>query len=343
MPEQPSAHLLHLIKLARKRARPDPRHTNSLGLRAPITSYVDVCTRHEFEKVQVPRAQAKGWPAHIDFDGLPARVQTLKSDLDRISLNPSSSSFYSELKSDIDKKGKASVTSAGAQFALFERSQPGYYGERGSSIIHHCLLATYPPSSFDLDIIFPLTSTEFTQNVLLPETATRLIMDDMDADYEDAIKTLRASGKYGVTMFPSLEVDDVVDKILASDTRERLFNQEDEDWVDPDAKEAKRQKTEEKVKGKGKAKAKSNRMDTSSPPPMSDDRPRPVPRPRPVQRGKPATEMKSTPLAAVSETDSEDSSSDSELELPAAMRMQKPTAIVPAVAPKLKYMDIDWD
>lgn len=90
-----------------------------------MASYIDVCQRHEFEKVYVPRAQAKGWPASIDFEALPDRVEALKTTLDQISLKPESSSFYMELKNDIDKKGKLNVTSAGAQFALFERTQPG--------------------------------------------------------------------------------------------------------------------------------------------------------------------------------------------------------------------------
>ena len=50
--------------------------------------------------------------------------------------------------------------------------------------------------------VAPFTPPAFIQRVLVPETAVRMIMEDLGQDYREAVKTLRDSARYGVAMFP---------------------------------------------------------------------------------------------------------------------------------------------
>lgn len=82
------------------------------------------------------------------------------------------------------------------------------YGERGSVIMHLTLYDLFPPASFDPGRIAPLSPAEFISRVLVPETALWLIQEDMQCSYVEAMATLRASGEFGVTMYPEVEVDE---------------------------------------------------------------------------------------------------------------------------------------
>lgn len=76
------------------------------------------------------------------------------------------------------------------------------YGELGSMVIHQTLYNLFPPTSFHTPSIAPFTPSEFIQRILVPEAALRLIMEDTGQPPEEAIKTMRESAAYGVTMFP---------------------------------------------------------------------------------------------------------------------------------------------
>ncbi|KIY52985.1 hypothetical protein FISHEDRAFT_34164, partial [Fistulina hepatica ATCC 64428] len=100
---------------------------------------------------------------------------------------------------DVRNKGLRGATSTKTQFANFERTQPGYYGEMGSGIILQTLYDLFPVDTFNIK---PIPPHDFIQRVLLPEVAVRLITEDMQASAEDALLTLRSSARYGAAMFP---------------------------------------------------------------------------------------------------------------------------------------------
>ncbi|KZT09830.1 uncharacterized protein LAESUDRAFT_461612 [Laetiporus sulphureus 93-53] len=230
LPSAPTPHLLALIATAREASWPDPRPTNCLGLRADLGLFVDVCQRHEFENHHVPLARRRGWPTGIDWDGLSARVQALqpwlqeivddvdedfqlgaekedesdeRSDGDKWNDRPRKGSvFWRDVVTRIKKKGSRQLAGVAGQFASFNKTQPGYYGELGYVIIHQTIYNLFPPSSFDPHSTLPLTPTDFIQLVLAPEAAVSLVMHDMDQTREQAIATLHESAEYGVAMFP---------------------------------------------------------------------------------------------------------------------------------------------
>ena len=138
------------------------------------------------------------------------------------------------------------------------------YGEQGSIIIHQTLFNLFPPSSFDVSFVSPLTPAEFIQRVLVPEAATRLIAQDLNSSVEEALVTLRESVQYGVAMFPDtdskravVDEDDgemgVADKIVMERARARRKELEVEERLEKEMVEeaARKAKTKKEKASKG--------------------------------------------------------------------------------------------
>lgn len=124
-PTDASPLLRAMLSRIRNASYRDPRPSNALGLKAPLLTYLNMCQRHQFETTLLPKAHAKGWPTHIDFAGLPARVTALRDKLEGYLSNKDTSLFWHELKKEIDKKGVRKVMGVAGQFNTFEKSQPG--------------------------------------------------------------------------------------------------------------------------------------------------------------------------------------------------------------------------
>ncbi|KAG1817084.1 RTC4-like domain-containing protein [Suillus subaureus] len=261
LPRNPTPQLKNLLATAKRKSYPDPRPRNSRGLKAPLGIYISACQRHHFEMHSLPEAVEKGWPQSIDFKKVPKRVEGMKgtleaiiSDTDIHSDNRDSveddargprarSDFWREIKKQIKKQGSRTATGVKGQFASFEKTQPGYYGELGFLIIHQTLYNLFPFSSFEPSSIAPLTPAEFIQLVLIPEAAVGLIMQDLLLDRDEAIVTLRESSQYGVAMFPdtgsgkgtALGDDDdegVADRIVMERAKARRLELEEEEKLE---------------------------------------------------------------------------------------------------------------
>ncbi|TFL02043.1 RTC4-like domain-containing protein, partial [Pterulicium gracile] len=212
LPSTPTPTLSRLLSRTSSQARKDPRPGNPHGLKASLTIYAVFCQRHQFESTILPKAEAKGWPKSIDWDALAERImqmdRELKQVVDRGAERDDSSIFWRELAADIRNKGSLVVGGLGEQFANFQKTQPGYYGEQGSMVIHQTLYNLFPLASFDVSKIAPLTPNYFVEKVMVPEVALRLILQDQESSVTSpdnvraALQTLRESASYGNTMFP---------------------------------------------------------------------------------------------------------------------------------------------
>jgi hypothetical protein len=127
LPDEPSDTLLSLIKEARIYSRREPRIANKLGLTAPIERYIEVCQRHEFETVEIPKAIFFSWPSKIDFTALPKRINSagLQERLKNVIEDPALSIFWNEIVTDIQRSGVRSVMSSVGQLSTFDRTLPG--------------------------------------------------------------------------------------------------------------------------------------------------------------------------------------------------------------------------
>ncbi|KAI0299152.1 hypothetical protein BC826DRAFT_1119025 [Russula brevipes] len=123
--------------------------------------YVASCKRHRFEAHQIPEAIAKGWPTNIDFGKVRERVERLSGDLAKLVRDEGNaredSVYWTTVMKEVRKLGSRAASGVKGQFESFEKTQPGYYGELGSMILHQTLYNIFPPSSLDPMSITPLT------------------------------------------------------------------------------------------------------------------------------------------------------------------------------------------
>lgn len=125
-PEKPSAKLTALRTAALDRTFSTPRTTNPKGRSANSFAYfVAVCNQHRNEATIIPEGLKRGWPQEIDFKALPRRLSVFKSELDSIVKNPTSSSFFRNIGSDIEDPTPLFPSSMEGRQLIFQRSQPG--------------------------------------------------------------------------------------------------------------------------------------------------------------------------------------------------------------------------
>ncbi|KAJ7655395.1 RTC4-like domain-containing protein, partial [Mycena rosella] len=356
LPPAPTPLLLRLLDQTFNKSYRDARPSNPLGRKAPMGVFVAVCQRHRFESETLPEAEARGWPKAIDWAALKGRVMEMKWDLEEILMDPGDPVvygnddeaekerraelkgsnkgprmgciFWTDLLKDLKTKGTKGVKGVQGQFANFEKTQPGYYGELGSVIIHQTLYDMFPLATIDPVLVDPLTPNEFVQRILVPEVGMRLVIQDLGVDVEDrkerkhAVKVLRESASYGVAMFPEdggewggakkkkggdgadgdgedWEVMGVADQMVMERARKRRREleieerEEEEMWraqQEREEEEAERKREEaERAKEKRRAKRKGKEKEKDGEP-FQTAVPRPRPRPVPRVKVKPADE-----------------------------------------------------
>ncbi|KAJ7072761.1 hypothetical protein C8F01DRAFT_1105133 [Mycena amicta] len=275
LPPDPTPYLQKLLEKTFKKSQRDPRPTNPLGRKAPMASFVTVCQRHRFESETLPEAEAKGWPKRIDWEDVRSRVQAMEWDLRRIVHDGGDGETDLEEGSQ-GKKGPRTrlvlkgVQGVQAQFASFHKTQPGYYGEMGSVIIHQALYDMFPLTAIEPELVDPLTPNEFIQRILVPEVG------------------MRAS--YGVAMFPddsgrAAGDDDgpagVGEQLIMERAMRRRLELEAEEREEEEMARKEAQKKKKTKKGKERRRAKEDEVDEV---PAERPRPRPRPKPKPKQK-----------------------------------------------------------
>ncbi|KAJ7496832.1 RTC4-like domain-containing protein [Mycena latifolia] len=344
LPAEPTPLLTRLLEQTFNKSYRDVRPSNPLGRKAPMGVFVAVCQRHRFESQTLPEAEARGWPKSINWAALKGRVLEMEEDLSYILEDPGDPIvygngeeteerqkpesepkrskgprmqciFWKDLLKDLKKQGTKGVKGVRGQFANFEKTQPGYYGELGSVIIHQTLYDMFPLTTIDPDLVDPLTPNEFIQRILVPEVGMRLVIEDMDLDVADrsdkkqAVAVLRESASYGVAMFPEDggdwagasgkkksaddEVMGVAEQMVMERARKRRKEleieerEEDEMWRLQQEEEEAEKKREKAEIAKEKRKARRNGKEKSVEPAVVDQTTIVRPRPRPVPKIKP--------------------------------------------------------
>ncbi|CAG8759093.1 8412_t:CDS:2, partial [Racocetra fulgida] len=113
----------------------------------------EFCRVHRGEGIIIPYGIEKGYPLHINFTELPNRR--------------------------IQEVGVSKADSSLLQINYFESFQPGYYGTKGLGIILKTLTEIFVQTKIlTTNLCTPQSTTKYLAQVLVPETAIRLIAED---------------------------------------------------------------------------------------------------------------------------------------------------------------------
>ncbi|CAG8436742.1 10745_t:CDS:2 [Funneliformis mosseae] len=106
--------------------------------------------------------------------------------------------------------GRARARKPTILMGRFQKFQPGYYGSKGASIIFSSLVSLFMDTNIlTMDMTKPQEPLEYLNQVLVPETAIRLISRDRGGiPLEDARKVMESSVEFGMYVH---DVDDDLD------------------------------------------------------------------------------------------------------------------------------------
>ncbi|KAF8310080.1 hypothetical protein DL93DRAFT_1673578 [Clavulina sp. PMI_390] len=271
LPPQPSARLQTLLTRARRSAKPHRRLNNPFGLATTVQT-LGICTVHRMESTIIPQGIQRGWPTEIDFDKLPARLENLKARIAQVVECPEKEStyFFASCVADVQSMGTLASVRADAQMGFFQRSRPGYYGERGTIHITRTLQYLFPSlsslsatrtasssSSPASSTFAPLDPPTFLSHVLVPEAALLLIAQDMSlsSSSSEALDHFLDSQDFGSALHPDKGEDDGDDEEDEVDPAMRARLAIGKERHARNVKEAEMMVDAAKSTGKGKARA----------------------------------------------------------------------------------------
>ncbi|KAF7349145.1 hypothetical protein MVEN_01436800 [Mycena venus] len=205
LPFAPSNALIAMGKKLFDLSWPDRMPDNPQHRRVPqIQMTVDYCARHRFEKDHIPAAIFGGWPFKPNFSRLFHRILDLGPTLRHLCKSLNQSHFFlNAIEYYSDELTQRS--SLKAQYASNRSSEhgAGYYGERGYQLLDITIRFMFPDTELLLKTFHPLTYDIAIREILIPETVTRLIQQDLDLGSEDAVAVLKQSYTFGITLQPS--------------------------------------------------------------------------------------------------------------------------------------------
>ncbi|KAI8590194.1 hypothetical protein BDZ88DRAFT_415852 [Geranomyces variabilis] len=189
----------------------------------------ELCTAHTAFSRTIPAGKAAGYPTSLDIPLIIKRTRSFFLKLLSMVVGNADSHFRNLavkngghiVDADGDTKGRKRRQGPEARMHATADAAVGYYGPRGASAIASTLFDQFlgpkrgPPVLTSYESA-PLTPIEFLQDVLVPEAARLLIMEDLVAKglteeqaEASALTILVDSAAYGAALFP--EDDDSSD------------------------------------------------------------------------------------------------------------------------------------
>ncbi|KAF9141891.1 hypothetical protein BG015_001099 [Linnemannia schmuckeri] len=138
----------------------------------------EFCRIHVAEEKIIPAGLERNYPLFIRFDELPDRIRRMEPELLGIICGTVASPYLDRALANYRKLGHGArnpqAVLAGVQMTL-----PGYYGSKGSSKIVEVLVKMFIETQIlTNETARPQMPIEYIQQVLVPETGVRLIMED---------------------------------------------------------------------------------------------------------------------------------------------------------------------
>ncbi|CAI2180756.1 4049_t:CDS:2 [Funneliformis geosporum] len=172
-----------------------------------VIDQFEFCRLHNAESHIVPEGLEKNYPIKIDFERLPKRVKNLVPELMLIIKGKRKSLYRDVALSAYQEFGRARARKPTILMGRFQKFQPGYYGSKGASIIFSSLVSLFMNTNIlTMDMTKPQEPLEYLNQVLVPETAIRLISRDRGGiSLEDAREVMESSVEFGMYVH---DVDD---------------------------------------------------------------------------------------------------------------------------------------
>ncbi|CAG8495488.1 2431_t:CDS:2, partial [Scutellospora calospora] len=158
------------------------------------------CEIHYMETTIVPDGIQKGYPTEINFALLNSRIIQMKDELLNI-INRKTKSYYYDFALRVcNEIGQRKASNPMTIMGRYNTFKPGYYSSRGldiiSSVLSDLFLYTNVLTS---DLAYPKSQIDYLLEVLVPETALRLISQDRgNIELEDARKIMEDSSSFEV-------------------------------------------------------------------------------------------------------------------------------------------------
>ncbi|KAJ7857072.1 hypothetical protein B0H14DRAFT_2288534, partial [Mycena olivaceomarginata] len=185
----------------------DPVPDNVLHRRtASVVKTVDYCVRHRFESQHLPNGLTAGWPLKPDFSTLFRRILEL-GRLCVFFAKTFPTALFSWKHENITRVNRLNCSlqwhNMHRQIVLLSKAQASAYGERGYEIFNHTLHFMFPDHCLNLEDFYPLAHEMIIRQVLIPETAVRIIQADLNLDTEAAAAAIIAdSHMFGIVLHP---------------------------------------------------------------------------------------------------------------------------------------------
>ncbi|CAB5201568.1 unnamed protein product [Rhizophagus irregularis] len=159
----------------------------------------EFCFIHFAEISVTSDGVANNYPSVINFEELPDRIHKLKNNLLEI-IDGTADSYYRNCALKYYKKNGRKSASPLGLLNRFEELRAGYYGTKGALIISDVLMKLFLNTHIlTSENTAPLKPADYMMEVLIPETAMRLIYEDIggDGSLETARKILVSSSNFG--------------------------------------------------------------------------------------------------------------------------------------------------
>ncbi|KAL3432386.1 RTC4-like domain-containing protein [Aspergillus tetrazonus] len=162
------------------------------------------CESHKISSAEQEWKNA-GYPT-IDWDEFDQRIESHFSEIEKLMV-PDNSSYYRNYLKSMLKDGKAKNFALKFEGDALEALSCGYYGTRGSERMLQRITTRYARKLRRLaaedHIVNQAGVVGYTQAVLVPELAIRLIKEDMGVDDASARNIMRESINLGEKMNPA--------------------------------------------------------------------------------------------------------------------------------------------
>jgi hypothetical protein len=138
------------------------------------------CRLHELELVIKPKGRAEGYLFDIDFKALRERIKKMQLELDDVIYKKIPSDYRNVILQDYGNVGTNKARTPMMMMNRMDSLLPGYYGPRGAAVMLDVLSDMFLKSGkLSKQLSAPQMPMEYLHQVLIPETAYRLIRQDL--------------------------------------------------------------------------------------------------------------------------------------------------------------------